>query len=303
MKLWHIRWTALLKLKLYDIIIAEMDKLKFSDMQDLIFENYKDVFPDRHGQMISFDCLFLMCRIPSLKGNYHESIHKVYKLLYPQKPWDYRPTAEQHRKLTFFVVNLLTKLPDYPMATKLLFSILKYQDKDMEIWSTLGRLQLQQGDIDGAIRSFIKVLEILIQVESLLGLCSSDESTFVNLPTTFARPDLVLSQRGFVLFAQDKYVEALQYFTELLTLLPDNPSVMNNVAVCHLYSGNVGQAASFLESFMVGHPKEGSNYPELLFNLASMYDLTDSSLSKKRSLLKTILHGCGDDFDPDCLKL
>jgi thioredoxin-like negative regulator of GroEL len=136
-----------------------------------------------------------------------------------------------------------------------------------------------------------------------LGICASDQKEFGDLPLTFARPELILSQRGFILFAQDKFVEAQQYFTELLTLLPDNASVMNNVAVCHLYAGNVGQAASFLESFMVSHPQLGAHHPEILFNLTSMYDLTDSSLTKKRALLKVILNGCGDDFDPNCLKL
>lgn len=73
--------------------------------------------------------------------------------------------------------------------------------------------------------------------------------------------------------------------------------------MCHLYSGDVIQGASFLESFLVTHPTLSGTKREMIFNLTSMYDLTDSSLAKKRTLLKTLALGCGDDFDPTVMKL
>ena len=158
MKFWHLRWTALLKLKLYEVIQTEMEKVKFTEFQEMVYESYKDIFPDKQGLMISFDCLFIMCKLPSLRGNHHESIHKVYRLLYPQKPWDFKPTKEQHLKLVLLAVHLLTQLPDYPLASKLLKEVLKSNNDNVELWSTLGRMQLQQGDIFSAIKSFIHVL-------------------------------------------------------------------------------------------------------------------------------------------------
>lgn len=113
----------------------------------------------------------------------------------------------------------------------------------------------------------------------------------------------MLSNRAFVLFSQDKFNEAAEYLTDLVTLYPDSVSVMNNLAICHLYSGNVGQGSSFLESFMVTHPTLGGSRPELIFNLSSMFDLADSSISKKRALLKVIIHGCGDNFEGEAMKI
>lgn len=137
----------------------------------------------------------------------------------------------------------------------------------------------------------------------MLGVPPSIGEQFSRLPDGTKRPDLVLSHRAFILFSQDKYTEALEYLTELVTLFPDSVSVMNNLAICHLYIGNVGQGSSFLESFMVSHPSLGGSSPQVLFNLCSMFDLADSSVAKKRSLLKVIVQGCGDNFDLESMKL
>ena len=131
---------------------------------------------------------------------------------------------------------------------------------------------------------------------------ASDEE-FSRLPNNLVRPDIILSNRAFLLIAKDRYKEAIPYFTDLLTLMPESASAINNLAVCHLYSGDVGQGASFLESFLVTHPTLGGSRPEMVFNLTSMYDLTDSSVAKKRALLKVLVQGCGDDFDATVLKL
>lgn len=297
MKLWYIRWSALVKLKLYDVIQAEVDKLSASDLQSLCYNDYQDIFPEKRGTMLTFDLLLLISNLPSYKGNHHESIHKLYKLLYAQKPYDFRPTKENHFKILLNVVKLLVKIPDIPLALSLLLNLINDQPENVDLWAIYGRLQLQIGDFDNAKISFDKVC-LVNEVEALLGIQSNQ-----SLPSDFPRAELVLAQRGFILFSQDKFAEALGFFTDLLTLMPDSPSAINNVAICHLYAGNVGQAASFLESFMVSHPQLGGDRPELLFNLNSMYDLTDSSLQKKRALLKVIIQGCGDDFDPDCMKL
>jgi tetratricopeptide (TPR) repeat protein len=127
---------------------------------------------------------------------------------------------------------------------------------------------------------------------------SQDLDSLAPLPSNYEYSSLVLSNRGFLYFANDRTNEALRCFTELLGNEPISPSLINNVALCHLFSGNVGQAANFLESYIVSHPEVGGANGQLLFNLCSMFDLTDSSMQKKRALLRVIIPGCGDDFDP-----
>ncbi|KAJ3344149.1 Trafficking protein particle complex subunit 12 [Kappamyces sp. JEL0680] len=297
MRLWSIRWSALIQLRQFDIVQTEMDKLKATDLQEMCYENYPDVFGTKKGTMVSFDILLLMATLDSHKGNHHDAIHRLFKLVYPVNAWDFHPSADQHVRILLHVVSVLVKIPDYVLALKLAGTVSAQYPENVDLLSMIGRLHLQIGDLDSAEALFM-------QVEQLLGLPPSVKgSDFSRLPNTFPRPDLVLSQRAFLLFAQDKINNAMEYFTELLTLMPESDSAINNLAMCHLYCGNVGQGSSFLESFMVTHPTFGGKRPELLFNLASMYDLSDSSLAKKRALLKVIIRGCGDDFDPNSLKL
>jgi tetratricopeptide (TPR) repeat protein len=137
---------------------------------------------------------------------------------------------------------------------------------------------------------------------NLTGYIQGDPD-YVDIPESCERPDLVLTNRGLLLFALDKPLDAAKYFTILITLRPESSTAINNLAICYLYAGNVVQASSFLESFLVSNPHLGGSCAELISNLASMYDLTDSSLAKKKALLKVIIQSCGDNFDPQCLKL
>ncbi|KAJ3276378.1 Trafficking protein particle complex subunit 12 [Terramyces sp. JEL0728] len=233
MQLWYVRWSAMIKLKLYDLIQVEMDKLKVNDLQEMLYELYPDVFPDQTGQMISFDLLCLIAHLPSLKGNHHESIHRLYKLIYPQKAWDFKPDHNQNYQLVLFVVCLLIQIPDLILASSVLNELLQESHSDPFLWSMLGRLYLQTGDLESAKSIFIKV-------ENMLGLSTSEEFTKL---AEYPQPDLILSQRGFYYFAVGNYSEALEQFTQLLTTCPEYDPAKNNVAICQLYVGNVSQAA------------------------------------------------------------
>ncbi|KAJ3262550.1 Trafficking protein particle complex subunit 12 [Boothiomyces macroporosus] len=233
MHLWYVRWSAMIKLKLYDLIQSEIDKLKANELQEMMYELYPDIFPDQSGQMVSFEVLCLIAHLPSLKGNHHESIHRIYKLMYPQRPWDFIPDNTQHYQLVLYVVCLLIQISDLVLAASVLNELLQEHESDPHMWSMLGRLYLQAGDLETA-------KEIFFKVESMLGLPQSTE--FQKLPE-YPQPELILSQRGFYYFAIGDYNEALNQFTQLLTTCPEYDSAKNNVAICQLYAGNVSQAS------------------------------------------------------------
>jgi hypothetical protein len=164
MRLWFLRWTALLKLKLYDIILQESEKLKISEMQDLSFSSFPDVFPEYSGTMLTFDILVLLAKVPSFKGNHNDSIHKLYRLLYPQKAWDFRPDKIEHYRILLHVISVLTLMPDLPLAISLTETIALEFPDNVDMLAMLGRLQLQVGDIQSAFEQFQKVnLFLLIQ--------------------------------------------------------------------------------------------------------------------------------------------
>lgn len=157
MRLWFLRWTALLKLKLYDIILEEAEHLKLSEMQELSYSNFPEIFPEYSGTMLTFDLLVLLAKIPSFKGNHNESVHKLYRLLYPQKPWDFRADKIEHYRILLHVISVLILMPDLPLAISLTETIALEFPDNVDMLAMLGRLQLQVGDIEKAFEQFQKV--------------------------------------------------------------------------------------------------------------------------------------------------
>jgi hypothetical protein len=141
MRLWLMRWWALLRLSMYDIIKMEADKLNVYDSPSLKFENYPQVFLDRTGPMISFELKIFVNTIPSFKGNYSESIHLMYQMLYSRSLKCYNLTPLQHSRIIFQIVNLLICMDDHVLAASVLTSFASNVGHDIDVWSAVGRLQ------------------------------------------------------------------------------------------------------------------------------------------------------------------
>ena len=157
MRLWFLRWTALTKLGKFDIIEKEVENVKGRDLKTLSYDNYADLFPGKKGCMVSFDLLLLISKLPSFKGDAHEAIHRLYSLIYPENPWDFTPTKQEHYRILLHVVNVLIKIPDIPLAVRVALEISTVYPENMDILSTVGRLQLHLGDLDAAVITFRKV--------------------------------------------------------------------------------------------------------------------------------------------------
>ena len=85
-----------------------------------------------------------------------------------------------------------------------------------------------------------------------------------------AKPDWrVISARGTVLAKQGKYREAIPFYERALALVPDHPSVMNNLALAYTMSGEVAKAEALLRRASVA---DGSN-PKVRQNLALVLGL------------------------------
>ena len=156
-------------------------------------------------------------------------------------------------------------------------SSVEYQKLGLEIESSIGRLNLQVGDVFAALSVF-QAIEIrltgisgpdvstknlprsssaLSSVPNLISL--SPDVNNIHPPTAFLSHPVLLMNRGLFYIAFGDFDLAGKYLTAMLTVDPQATAI-NNLAIAQLYNGNVGQAISFLESFCVESPKSaGSN--------------------------------------------
>lgn len=297
MRLWLLRWWALSKLCMFDIIQSEVDGLNAMDPVDMNFEDYPGIFADRTGPMVSFELVMFLCTLPSKKGIHHESINRMHKLLFRRFTHsNYELDAKLRARVVCQMVNVLLAMQDYVNAALKLESIAIFFNDDPDIWSAIGRIYLQLGNIPSVHRAFL-------QVEKKLDIYQQGHESVLDyaVPESCLRPDLVMANRAFLLISQGKFELARGILTNLASSSTDVVSV-NNIGICHLYLGSVVQASNFLETIVNGTPHAASWEP-LISNLALMYDLMERSADKKRRMVKILSIAVGDNFNGDCIKL
>lgn len=90
-----------------------------------------------------------------------------------------------------------------------------------------------------------------------------------------AKPDWrVVSARGTVMAKQGKYADAVPFYKRALTLSPDNPTVMNNLAMAYAMTGDPKKAEGILRQALVAPgatPKVRENLA-LVLGLQGRYD-------------------------------
>ena len=127
-----------------------------------------------------------------------------------------------------------------------------FNGKDVKLASEYGRLALDLGQTSlGA--------KILAKVDN---------------PT---RPDWrVISARGAALAKQGKNTEALQYFERAIAIAPNQPSVMNNLAMAYTMDGRPAKAEALLrKAALVAKPKFAKRIQQnlaLVLGLQGKYD-------------------------------
>ncbi|KAJ3356394.1 hypothetical protein HDU83_001185 [Entophlyctis luteolus] len=213
------------------------------------------------------------------------------------------------RRLQICVADLLVvDILDFGVARSLLVALLESApqsgaaatpDDVLDILVRLARLSLQAGDTQGASTWTQKLEEYVTE--------HPDAAAHAK--------DATLMHQALLEVARDgNWTGALGLFEQLMqrdrsgskTVFASvaSETVVNNMAVCSLYSGNVAQALSRLELLLQENPRAVANLPALLFNLATLYDLVDNSLERKRALLGGFIATySGDDLDAACLKL
>jgi len=189
---------------------------------------------------------------------------------------------QRENRILFKIASRLVKEREYPSAVLLLQDVVQKYPNDVLLLSSLGRVQLQMGNVRAAAAVFK-------QAESIM----KDEESSV----------LAEMNRGYLALALDQYTTAIDHFQAVLDKDPSNLVAVNNKAICLLYTCELGRAISTLEDLIRKDPQKNL-HEVLVFNLCTLYDLkSENSQEKKKSIMSLITRFATDSFDYSVLKL
>ncbi|KAK9701306.1 hypothetical protein K7432_011767 [Basidiobolus ranarum] len=184
--LWYCRILSLVKLRMHSLAAGELDRLGNLDRQEFQYENYPEIYPDhKAGSIVPFEFLVLAARIPAYMGNSQETINKLYKIIftckkmklrlkYSENTEEQQMWASREAQLSLTVVNHLIEMKDANAATSLMAYICQQFKTQPEVWSALGRIYIQTGNLKQAQCAFKHVEDLAREQKSL------DETILLN---------------------------------------------------------------------------------------------------------------------------
>ena len=285
--LWTLRFTLLIKLKLYSTADVEMAMFGNLDNCDLYYEFYHKEHPLKKGSIIPWSFRLLWSILPlhcPSSGGLYGALDRMYGLVYhlDQALLAGLPYLQEQQvikyktSLLIQVAGALAGSGSIQPAIKLLKQIKTDQpDMAVPVSNAIIRLYYQVGNI-------YKGESLLAEIQSKL----TDEEREMN--------------NGFKCIAHGEYNEAYQHFARVVNLNPSNAVASINGAVCLLYLGKLSDSIVQFEG-----ASKISLHPMLLFNLVSLYELkTIANTTKKYHLLDSITSKSDwEAFPFECLRL
>ncbi|CAO3651555.1 unnamed protein product [Mucor hiemalis] len=283
LSLWHMRLLALTKLGLCQLASAEFEKLGDLDRPELMN-------PNTQQSLVPFELRVLWGTLPALLKYPTITLERITILAVyckkMQKKYPEQIELWRHREIQTYLV-LATQwigIKDYTAAASTMELILTKVPDEIDILSSLGRLYLQMGDIASANRMFERMEEKY----------GSNEATEVALK----------ANRAFVHMAQGEWASARDILQQVYELNNGNLLVMNNLAVCEVYLGNLVKAIQILETLTVDNPTSAGICETAIMNMCTLYELRfEDSTQRKIEIMKQVAGWAGDSFQPDCIKL
>ncbi|CAF0826992.1 unnamed protein product [Brachionus calyciflorus] len=288
-QIWFIRIAIMLKMKLFKEAEKELKQFDNFERPEFFYDNQI-----RRGTFIPFGLRCLNAELAHYLANSNESLCNLYKILSciknilielpddenAKKIWN-----ERELKVKYSISNILLSKKNYQKALEMLYKIAEsdYSDKNA-VWSSIGKIFAQFGDVLNASNSFIKAKTL-----SNSDLASHKCRNLLNL--------------SILKIMNSQYKEAYEYLKEANELSPDNPTILNNMSFCLFYSGDLLEAIKLIESKIHSNPTKYLN-ESLLFNLCTLYELESSkALQKKLNLLLWLNIYAGDGFNETCIQL
>ncbi|EFN81441.1 trafficking protein particle complex subunit 12 [Harpegnathos saltator] len=308
LQLWYTRLSLLAKLRQLEVLENESRPFGNLDKPDMYFRFYPELYGTRSGSMASFAFRLLLAEIPSYCGKPKQALDNLYRLLATvsqivanlqmglhgegtrtkisesEQQDAMRLWAARKSRILISVVNCAISMKNYVLAIEILEDLCRLPDWSAEqvgiLRSAIGRVHLFLGDVSAAERYLVRD--------------GKEERTS-------SVRELVDS--GLMAVAQNAFQEAYGCFQSASAMDPSNVMLINNMAVCLLYTGQLKAAVRLYESLVGRNPIKSLQEP-ILLNMCTSYELhTTHCKQTKLHLLRQLNRYKGDAADILCLKL
>lgn len=308
LQLWYTRLALLTKLKQIDILENESKSFGNLDKPDMYFTFYPELYGTRPGSMASFSFRLLLAEIPMYCGKAKQALDNLFKLLSivnqiitnfnagfngdgshikincAEQEDAIRLWKARRSRILISITNCAVNMKNYVLGINILEKLCESADWTSEqmdaLKASIGRLHLFLGDVAAAEKF-------------LINLHKKDNSLTVR----------ELTDRGLLAVAHNSFQEAYKCFQAAEALDPSNIALINNMAVCLLYTGQLKAAVHLYESMITRNPVKSLQEP-ILLNICTSYELhTIHCKQPKLHLLNQLNRYKGDSVDIQCLKL
>ncbi|KAG2234640.1 hypothetical protein INT48_003448 [Thamnidium elegans] len=269
----------ILKLGLCQLASAEFEKLGDLDRPELC---------DMHTNqsLVPFELRILWGTLPSYLKYPTLALERITMLAVYCKKMQLKDVDQvslwQRREVQTYLV-LAThwiNIRDYSSAAATMQLILTKLPDHIDVLSSLGRLYLQMGDLNSANRMFDRIQE------------------------TDATAEAIKTNKAFTLMAQGEWLQARDILQQVYEYNKDNLLVMNNLAVCEVYLGNLVKSIEILETLTENNPTSAGTCETAVLNMCTLYELRyEDATEKKIEVMKQVARWAGDSFQADCIKL
>jgi hypothetical protein len=293
--LWYTRLTCLCLI--HQTTIAAQESKVLGDMTSPF---YRDTRNDKH--LVPWDLRVLVVRLQALGfGESRRGIMAYYVLAQDareeataakeaERQSDVRLWKTRLQDLSIRVASALVEMGDCEAAAHHLRTLQSPQDIDYDrhrILTTMETLAwMMVGDLDAASQCLSRISQPI--AESYLGSPESEIAGKEN--------DYVLRVMQALLTTSDgEYASAIQEWKSLSADYPADLMIRQNLAVCQLYTCEMPKSRAAFEAIVVGETP--SAFPSVLFNLASLYELSTESAPALKVQLAGRLASAGQGLE------
>lgn len=221
-----MRLLALTKLGLCQLASAEFEKLGNLDRLELC---------DMHTNqsLVPFELRILWSTLPSHLKQPTLALERitmlaVYCKKMQRKDKEHVSVWERRELQTYLVLAThWIGIKDYSAAATTIQLILTKVPDHIDLLSSLGRLYLQMGDLKSANKMFDRIKE------------------------TDATAEAIKTNKAFTFMAQGEWLQARDILEKVYESNKENLLVMNNLAVCEVYLGNLIRVRVYLSIFFL----------------------------------------------------
>ncbi|KAL0073038.1 hypothetical protein J3Q64DRAFT_1809148 [Phycomyces blakesleeanus] len=296
--LWYIRLLALTKLGLHQLASAEFEKLGDLNRPEFTAEYHSQLYPGRTGTLIPFELWVLWACLPAWLKYPLMSLERITMLAVFCKKMQFKDkekaTMWKKREMQVYLVlsTQLMEMNDFSTAASTMemvlnnFATSEDGKQNIDILSGLGRLYLQLGDYFSAEKLYKRI---------------EDQESQDNDPSV---KEAILTNKAFLFMADGEWSQAKRLLQQVYDANADNLLVVNNLAVCEVYLGQLSNAIDLLERLTKDNPTSAGTCETVLMNLCTLYELRyDSAVEMKIGVLKQVARWVGDSFHAECIKL